>query len=760
MKKLFGFISLILLFGIATAFHYVEAASPVGTPVDLSITSYFDEFNKDVVPLTNVAYGSKIAFDSSVTADDSSYTFLFWQVNGTVNWNLAKDYQFTVTNNLDLVAMFKPADKFAVVFMDSNGELIDVKYVNSGVAAVEPDTTNYTKVGFVYDSTKWSQDFSNVTSDIVTYLQYVPVETPNTFTLSVENGSDITVGGTGTYDFNKVVTVEADANDSYQVFKYWRVDSRVVSYSSTYSFTMLQNTTVTAVYDSSAFVDAPIVTITPALSLRGGYDSFLGQYYLPAGYTYVEHGLINNVSVSNPTLDSDGTVQHAGTKINASTNEFLISLDNTSSLGNVRGYLVYKDGSDVLHTIYSEVETPKLFISEYGENGTNKWIELYNPTNETIDLSQYSVDTSNASSIPLSGSLNSGDTYSICNSSPSSEVSSYCDLTTSGINFNGDDAVSLYYGSVIIDTIGAYSGMVTNELADMTLIRKLSTVSGNANFNINDWIEKPIYYYDNIDVWGFPSVESVSISGEISVAAGSSIQLTATVEPHGSDTSVTWSSSNESVATVNSAGLVSGVSEGTIIITATSVENENIFNTYEITVSSSSSITSTIIIYEIYGSGGNTGAVYKSDYVILYNTTSSSIDLTGYSIQYASSTGTTFQVQALSGSIAANGYFVIRLKTGTVGSDLPSYNVSGTIDMSGTKGKVALVNSTTALSGLTASSSSSVIDFVGYGSANDYETSAAPAPGTTTSVQRTSFVDTDNNSADFAAVTADLSYLP
>jgi hypothetical protein len=49
-----------------------------------------------------------------------------------------------------------------------------------------------------------------------------------------------------------------------------------------------------------------------------------------------------------------------------------------------------------------------------------------------------------------------------------------------------------------------------------------------------------------------------------------------------------------------------------------------------------------LVISQIYGGGGNTGAPYTNDFVELYNPTSAAISLSGYSIQYASATGTSW----------------------------------------------------------------------------------------------------------------------
>ena len=52
---------------------------------------------------------------------------------------------------------------------------------------------------------------------------------------------------------------------------------------------------------------------------------------------------------------------------------------------------------------------------------------------------------------------------------------------------------------------------------------------------------------------------------------------------------------------------------------------------------------SSVVINEVYCGGGNSGAVYKADFIKLYNNSNQSVDLSGWSVQYAASTGTTWQ---------------------------------------------------------------------------------------------------------------------
>jgi methionine-rich copper-binding protein CopC len=163
-----------------------------------------------------------------------------------------------------------------------------------------------------------------------------------------------------------------------------------------------------------------------------------------------------------------------------------------------------------------------------------------------------------------------------------------------------------------------------------------------------------------------------------------------------------------------------------------------------------------LVINEIYGGGGNSGAVYRNDFVELYNSSASAIDLSTYSIQYASATGTSWQVLNLSGSIAAGQPYLIKLASGgAIGSALPAENISGSINMSATAGKLALVSSQTTLTGVDPQSDPSMVDFVGFGTtANAFETAKATAPTVTNSISRAAGgVDTGNNSSDFSAGT-------
>ena len=93
-----------------------------------------------------------------------------------------------------------------------------------------------------------------------------------------------------------------------------------------------------------------------------------------------------------------------------------------------------------------------------------------------------------------------------------------------------------------------------------------------------------------------------------------------------------------------------------------------------------------IVISQVYGGGGNSGATWKNDYVELFNRGSVSVTLNGWSVQYASSTGSSWQKTNLPTiTVPAGGYVLVQEAVGAGGTtNLPTPDATGTIAMSAT----------------------------------------------------------------------------
>ena len=176
---------------------------------------------------------------------------------------------------------------------------------------------------------------------------------------------------------------------------------------------------------------------------------------------------------------------------------------------------------------------------------------------------------------------------------------------------------------------------------------------------------------------------------------------------------------------------------------------------------SAATSTSTVVISQVYGGGGNSGATLRNDFIELFNRSTEALSLAGWSVQYGSTAGVFSGKTDLTASIAAGGYLLIQEAAGAGGTvSLPTPDATGTILMAAGAGKVALVRNTTLMPcgsiavPCTAAQQANIADLVGYGSGTTFFEGTGPTAtltNTTAALRKDlGCADTDVNSADFA----------
>lgn len=339
MKKAIFFVVFIFSF-IIVGLNLVRSEGITET-FDVGFSASYDSNNLEIALELQVekAYGSKVGLNANI----SGYDFAFWIVNGVVRYDLAVDHEFIVTGNLDIVAVFDNEDENPVVFMDSNGKLINIQYVENGLDADPPATGSYVKPGYV--AAGWSESHLEVTAPTVLVLQY-EIDTTSEFLVTVNQGT-----GSANYLFNTIVTVSPEIN--INSFSHWEVNGEIVSYQEEYSFTVFGSTEITAIFKESPETVKPLITLSDALELHSGKKSFVGQFEFPEGYTLIDYGMITSLIAGSIVLGDEGVVKHTGFKYVAGTNEFLMTFGEESDYEVYRAYLVVEDDLGDLHYYYS-----------------------------------------------------------------------------------------------------------------------------------------------------------------------------------------------------------------------------------------------------------------------------------------------------------------------------------------------------------------------------------------------------------------------
>ena len=217
-------------------------------------------------------------------------------------------------------------------------------------------------------------------------------------------------------------------------------------------------------------------------------------------------GTYDGLSVASSSISGDTVTLALSTPLELAT-IYSVTISGTQDAA---GNSTLSYGVEVFYNTVSN-----LFISEFAEGSSNnKYIEIYNASDETVDLSFYAIaNTSNApttvgvyeywTSFPEGATIAPQGTYVITHGSADSVINAASGMTYNYLS-NGDDGFALVYGSepnipvdaetggyTIVDFAGDWNGDpgsgwsvagVSNATQNHTLVRKCSVEQGNADW--------------------------------------------------------------------------------------------------------------------------------------------------------------------------------------------------------------------------------------------------------------------------------------
>ncbi|WP_264230300.1 hypothetical protein [Acholeplasma laidlawii] len=329
MKK----ISLLVL--VVISFLFVGMMIPNVHAAEVDVTINLNVITKDIngdAVFTStdftVPFGNTTSMDLSGISLKEGESAILVQDDQFIH----AETKLVMSRSLNLSVIIKETVDYVAVFVDTNGELVDVQYnpqgipTYSGLALTKP---NYVFAGF---------NISEITTDTIFVANY---------TLSPESVVSVQID-TGTpveHNFNDRVTVSSELEG----FTHWEdEDGNVVSYKNPFTFSAIEDITLTPKTNGTPQSNIYMRDVT---GIRTSHSSFYGYVeYDEALYTLVEYGFLGGLTNDILMMDNIQYIP-SNAKVN---NEFLRSIESSDLLYKTTAYAVLKNRLDsTMTTIYS-----------------------------------------------------------------------------------------------------------------------------------------------------------------------------------------------------------------------------------------------------------------------------------------------------------------------------------------------------------------------------------------------------------------------
>lgn len=302
----------------------------------------------------SLAIGTEITL---LAAPVEGKTFMYWKnvpSNRIVSTN--QSYSFKVGSNTYLTAVYSEpqSGQVLVEFCDKNGKVLQSNYLDKNAAITTP--TNPYTVGYSFAG--WSPTVpSNADKDYVFTAQYSAL--PVSYQVTAEGPAMVVGGNLSPYAYNDKITLTVDdaSVPAGQSFQYWTRDGKIVSYDTTYSFYVWDNTVVKAVCSAvSAGVKPQVMMDT--VKIDGNRIIFMAERTVPDGFDIIETGIIlksgsgsaNTLKISGGSYDLKAVAQSTD-----KNGQFTVRKDNASGIWYARAYVIYKDSQGNCKIAYSNI---------------------------------------------------------------------------------------------------------------------------------------------------------------------------------------------------------------------------------------------------------------------------------------------------------------------------------------------------------------------------------------------------------------------
>lgn len=615
-------------------------------------------------------------------------------------------------------------------------------------SSVDNFATNLDQIYTITDNTS-TQNFTftfaqAASTTPVTYRFYMYAEAAGgTGGIGDGTGNDIVVSGVvSAVGGNPVVSTPSFDPSSGTYYS-----AQNVSLSSTEGSTIYYTTDGSDPDNTDTQYSTPIaVSTTTTIKAKAYKDGMDPSGIASATYTFPTINNVSNIAALRAGL-TDGTVYKL-------TGEAVLTLKtasrNAKYIQDATGAVLIDDNGGVIKTGYN--------IGD-GITGITGTLALYNAmlqftpvadpgaatstgnviTPATVDLSNigdYEAKLVKVSGVTINGTGNfaSGSNYNLNGGSNPIIRTQYYDL----------DYINTAIPTVPQDIVGVVlKNNSINQLVPRSLAEMTNTVFSTPTILVSESTVPAMTAFTG----GGTDTETITVNAQ-NLTANISIELSGTNQGlfSLSTSSITPISGSVTDQLVTITYAPNEVGSHTATLTLKSIGAEDVV----LQLSGTATVPPTVpnvIITEVYGGGGNSGATLKQDFIELYNTTENSVVIGGWSVQYYSSTGTGAASESNTFVIPEGKYippfkhFLIQAAAGTGGTqDIENPDAISTLALAGTNGKVILYSVSNAQT-ITAEISSitdnaNFKDYVPFGNATPVWGSSISSLTSTTSASR------------------------